>query len=1383
MEQNVQLNSFEGGMDMDTGISYMQNNTYRYAQNMRIVTQTDGTNGILQNIESLKKYYFLDELQDQIIISAIAAEIPDENNILQNTAILLTKDKNSTHQNNLYLVTNFDSSDLKLKCVVKIEWNFDLNDKVQMIYNYETRKVYKLYINSPNSCLKIINLAEYVDDWGDKEVIKDPAYFDSTPIATLPPLLLNGFANGSLKAGSYQYFYKLYTASGIESQLSSGSEVIYLAKANMKNGKYSGGYESEYQSNQSIQLSLNLDNDRFDYIKIYRVYWKDNINQPTIELFNENRIDRGINNLIIADLSPTVLNTITQEEFNDIAPYVFQSHNMLQYKNRLFFANVESSSWDISEDYDTRAYRANKNGNVLLNNSTGSEVVQTTLTDIVSGQYKIENDFDAINPMNYQDIYPMYESEEEYAYDTNGDYGGEGINISFNIIYTQTYEAPRLASAYPFDKDYARGSMEGYSNFLSNYMPIKAVGDSNKPFLPIELPSEQLISYANPLIASKFASYQRDEIYRFGIVFYNSNNIATPVHWICDIRFPSGDTKGFGAFEMSPDKDVEVLAKPLGLNFTIKNFPEGAVAAEIVRCDRTFADRTVVAQGMLNNTVYWTGIEMLDEFNPDMSNGENDIRSPFFPTIKEYKQVSLNFNEIVQGIDTPVNWKMCQSVKLFVSPETVFNKNNEIINPGQYIYPIYKSYSRVVEDTQSIIATASQVAVRNDVFDQSGAVFNQMGNVFYSKDYNSKYLSVGLDKDTENIVYSGVVKYYINTSASELFSKFTLSTKTEDPENYIIDIQDAKLARTDLPNQNNDGPRAYKENYVDIINTKKYTNNAVAKNIFTIAGINQLIGIDTESMEEVEVNSQKLKLHILYNGYAHQNNVEGIHNDSLSTIICNIKKRGIPYGGNSYMSRSTNGYISCGGYINKDLKQKTIFGGDVFLTNFDYQQASVFTYNDFNQDGEKHHKTLHVYLPVESTINTYFRSDDTFMKTQNGYLQTNPGVINGMAQDFAMYAYNSCYSVSDGGITYTSETTNDNITANEQNRYRIVCTEEKSVGEAIDSWGKSKFANTLDLDSKNGSINKLVEFKSQMFALQENAVNVISVGDRSLISDQNGAALVLGTGGILNRYDTIINNYGVGNDNDPSVIGSSQNIYWYDRNKNVICSYGNNGFNVLSKSKKVQTFLNNIDQNTTPEIKSFFDDVNNELLMKIQNTCLVYNEHSDCFTSFYTHTPDYGLRFYNDFITIKDNAFYHTNIFRNYSEIVPYESKIKFIINNNPNISKVFDTQIIVGNIVDNDNVKPRNIKEIIFNTKTQNSLNITYKDIQCREDNYVFPIPRQDRGDTSTEDESIQTKLNKSFSPRMRGKYLICDYTFDCNDNKSIQIPFIKTTFRQSNL
>ena len=56
MEQNAQINTFEGGMDLDTDLSKIQPNKYRWASNIRLITDSEGTSGVLQNIEDIKQY-------------------------------------------------------------------------------------------------------------------------------------------------------------------------------------------------------------------------------------------------------------------------------------------------------------------------------------------------------------------------------------------------------------------------------------------------------------------------------------------------------------------------------------------------------------------------------------------------------------------------------------------------------------------------------------------------------------------------------------------------------------------------------------------------------------------------------------------------------------------------------------------------------------------------------------------------------------------------------------------------------------------------------------------------------------------------------------------------------------------------------------------------------------------------------------------------------------------------------------------------------------------------------------------------------------------------------------------------------------------------------
>jgi hypothetical protein len=47
MELLSQVNTFTAGMDMDTDVTLLKDNQYRYAENIRIVTNDGGTHGVL----------------------------------------------------------------------------------------------------------------------------------------------------------------------------------------------------------------------------------------------------------------------------------------------------------------------------------------------------------------------------------------------------------------------------------------------------------------------------------------------------------------------------------------------------------------------------------------------------------------------------------------------------------------------------------------------------------------------------------------------------------------------------------------------------------------------------------------------------------------------------------------------------------------------------------------------------------------------------------------------------------------------------------------------------------------------------------------------------------------------------------------------------------------------------------------------------------------------------------------------------------------------------------------------------------------------------------------------------------------------------------------
>jgi hypothetical protein len=67
--------------------------------------------------------------------------------------------------------------------------------------------------------------------------------------------------------------------------------------------------------------------------------------------------------------------------------------------------------------------------------------------------------------------------------------------------------------------------------------------------------------------------------------------------------------------------------------FYVQNLPIDVVAYEIVRCDRTLADRTVVTQGLLNKTLKFNGWKNnTEDYRADYSIGSIDRRPAIMPT-------------------------------------------------------------------------------------------------------------------------------------------------------------------------------------------------------------------------------------------------------------------------------------------------------------------------------------------------------------------------------------------------------------------------------------------------------------------------------------------------------------------------------------------------------------------------------------------------------------------------------------------------------------------------------------------------------------------------------------------------------------------------------
>ena len=107
MEINSQVNTFIGGMNIDSDITMLADNQYRWAENIRLLTDNAGTTGILQNIEDVRQYEGGIEASENILGTAVTRWYNSTKKIVEECGIVVTMELyEGTYINNCLLYTS-----------------------------------------------------------------------------------------------------------------------------------------------------------------------------------------------------------------------------------------------------------------------------------------------------------------------------------------------------------------------------------------------------------------------------------------------------------------------------------------------------------------------------------------------------------------------------------------------------------------------------------------------------------------------------------------------------------------------------------------------------------------------------------------------------------------------------------------------------------------------------------------------------------------------------------------------------------------------------------------------------------------------------------------------------------------------------------------------------------------------------------------------------------------------------------------------------------------------------------------------------------------------------------------------------------------------------
>lgn len=435
-----------------------------------------------------------------------------------------------------------------------------------------------------------------------------------------------------------------------------------------------------------------------------------------IELIYDGK--RTGNSVKFIDSGQKALGTLTLEEYNSVSgnhiiPKIIESKN-----DYLFAGNIKEQQHDLFEDYDARAYSFNPRGIAYLYDASGTNRVNVTSStyDTVKPTGDCFNKYNDMSTEPLDDRNNFIDEDGSYCrYDIDKYYGGTGVNISWrfvtaslvgdanvSVLATGQYGNDRLGtSSICIDKNTSR-SIDVTKPVVCKYLKYRNDNSSEEAQYDASeyVSVSSSLSYSDAKTSMLFRSLRRDELYRYGIVLYHKNGSASNVKWIADIRTPNITWDGCETFHARGSKKEnfaeDLIVKPLGIEFDVRNLPEDCVGYEIVRCQRKESDIATISQGVISRPIAEQYSPMLAS-RPTTAGSIVYTPSGFITTNRywtgndAYARVHSNADSSGWEADNFEN----NTIYQFISPEVSYLKgsmedfDNNVslsLNPVKYIF-------------------------------------------------------------------------------------------------------------------------------------------------------------------------------------------------------------------------------------------------------------------------------------------------------------------------------------------------------------------------------------------------------------------------------------------------------------------------------------------------------------------------------------------------------------------------------------------------------------------------------------------------------------------------------------------------------------------------
>jgi hypothetical protein len=1014
-----------------------------------------------------------------------------------------------------------------------------------VVGNYETPDIQKIYWTDNYNVPRVLNITDPNAMAFVSEEFQVTSNL-SKVVATVSAIL----AGGDIKTGIYQVSARLTKTTGASSNYVVPSNPIPViselegSATNYENYEARDAAASAKKSIVGKLFNLDLEYDRVEPIIIYR---ETATSSPDIFILPSEPVpSNGVYQFTYSGNVTTI--PVSLEEFLADQVNFDTVKSLVSKNNMLFFGNVKYSDFDV--DFDARAYRFTGANNGRTANLTGSS---SYIINGIAPNWSIPTDADAIQNLAAQ----APDAPSFHLYQADGvTFGGQGPNVTYEFIKMNSFNDVSAAAPYrtPLDNSKLGGPFGLPTIHRAPYAYVKPTSSvTSLNFDPTLLYDNvnQGFAYGNsssPFVNYGLKGYMRDEMYRFGIVFFSKRGEPSYVHWVADIRMPKvfmpdytnssgnrsllafpitsmddGTTNTTNDFSTLTGSKRDYYGNNLGIKFTVDvtSIRDQISGYSIVRVPRTDNDKTILGQGILNPVMY-----------------SNTSDATYYTTPSRFFW-SQESSTPGNGVNSTTY--MANNIATLASPEFLFDSV-----PGY-----------VTNDQIDIIQT-NQATLFGATSDGTATSANGV----FLKQF-THYLPANAPKSLGTPV---AISATIPMSSPNV--------------NYTTYSFPATITSASIRN-------------------KQYV--SLNQSFGGVGGSRLAVGIAGGSFN-FDTIATSINAGWSWSGSTFlDSNTSLLVKDGISSSIANIyianyrRPTTIQYGGNTYSQRSYNEYISTGHVQLVDstttVNTSMVFGGDTFVTLFDYADQlrdaanfGISTY--YNTKNVINLTAVECSFPIEwrkqnakpagaidDGYTTTVRCSPNKSLTYSDY----PSYITGGSGPYTTAEWTENFDVE---TSYVSDNDvvkffpkPDPFVSQSVFDVRVHRSQIKTNGELSDSWGVFKSEDYIDVDTSQGELNNLMLYQNTLIGFQNKGVVQLSVKERAISPDVSGSEIILGTGGILENY-TYISKI-IGSRHQLGFTSSHDSIFWFDMNTKNMYKMSGASPVAITVAKGMAAFMNN----------------------------------------------------------------------------------------------------------------------------------------------------------------------------------------------------------------